>query len=135
ALASARLIRGKAAFEQWIIKALHLPSDDAVLHMDLPGATAGAVHAVCRADDLVMLPAVAIELLPAAQLGIHLVPDPRDRVSGFHPSPRSFLWTMLRRTPRTRVFQNVSSEIRPSTMPPRPSRKKWSNEVVSSVPS
>src|SRR5581483_2671580 len=88
ALTSARFVRGKAVFEQWIVKSLHLPGDDAVLYMDLPGTAARAVHTVRRADDFVVLPAVAIKLLPAAQLGINLVPDPRDRVSRFHHSPR-----------------------------------------------
>src|ERR1019366_5865644 len=134
ALAAPRLIGGKAAFEQRIIHPLHLPGEVAALNGDLPGAAAGTIHAVRAADDLVVLPAVAIELLPTAPLGIDFVPDPRDRVSRLHCSPRSSLWTMLRRTPRKRVFQSASSEIRPSTMPPTPSRKKFSKEVVSSCP-
>src|SRR5581483_6214523 len=54
ALAAARLIRREAVLERGIIESLHLPGDDPVLDVDLPRAGAGAIHAVGRADDLVV---------------------------------------------------------------------------------
>src|SRR5699024_4724925 len=43
-----------------------------VLDIDLPGAGAGTIHTVCGADNLVMLPAPPISLLPGTVIGRHL---------------------------------------------------------------
>ena len=51
-----------------IVGLLRLPGDDAALDVDLPGAGAGAVRAVGRAHDLVVLPALAIAVFPTAVL-------------------------------------------------------------------
>ena len=59
-----------------IVKPLHLPSDDSVLDVNLPGATARAIDAVRAADDLVVLPAIAVELFPPAELWCMFVFDP-----------------------------------------------------------
>src|SRR6516165_12687786 len=48
----------------WVIGLLCFPSDHAALDIDLPAASAGAVHAVSRAHNLVVLPSLAITLLP-----------------------------------------------------------------------
>ena len=44
-----------------IVRLLGFPGDDPTLHIDLPGAGAGAVGAVRRAHDFVVLPALAVE--------------------------------------------------------------------------
>src|SRR5262249_60992255 len=51
-----------------------LPRDQPVLHIDVPRARAGAVDAVGRADDLVVLPAVAVERFPLASALGQLAP-------------------------------------------------------------
>ncbi len=68
-LAAARLVGRKPLLEQRVVQGLHLPYHDAVLHMDVPRTTTGAVHAVGAAHHLVILPAVAVELLPLSGLG------------------------------------------------------------------
>src|SRR5579863_3289427 len=70
ALAAARLIGRQTAFEQRIVGLLHLPGDNPVLHVDRPGAAAGAVDAVRAAYDVVVRPAVTVELFPLALLRI-----------------------------------------------------------------
>src|SRR5215472_8281234 len=57
-----------------LVDRLRLPCDQAVLDLDVPRAGAGAVHAVGGPDDLVVLPAVPVEGLPAAVLGDELAP-------------------------------------------------------------
>ena len=47
-----------------VVGLLGLPGHDALLDVDLPGARAGAVDAVGRADDAVVLPAVPVGRLP-----------------------------------------------------------------------
>ncbi len=47
-----------------IVGLLRLPSDDATLDVDLPRARAGAVDTVRGADNLVVLPAFAVAVLP-----------------------------------------------------------------------
>src|SRR6516165_6496582 len=47
-----------------LIGLLRFPGHDAALDVDLPAASAGAVHAVSRAHNLVVLPSLAITLLP-----------------------------------------------------------------------
>ncbi len=76
ALAAARLVGRQALLEQGVVQTLHLPGDDPVLDVDVPGAAARAVHAVGAAHDLVVLPAVPVELLPAAGFRRNLVLDP-----------------------------------------------------------
>src|SRR5690625_2348465 len=49
-----------------IVGLLGLPGDHSVLHVDLPGAGAGAVDAVGGAHDLVMAPPLAVEGVAAA---------------------------------------------------------------------
>ena len=68
ARAAARLVVGQVGPRARIVGLLGLPGDDAALDVDLPGAGAGAVGAVRRAHDLVVLPALAIAVLPAAVL-------------------------------------------------------------------
>ena len=77
ALAAARLVGRQTAFEAGVIEPLHLPGHDAVLHVDLPRASARAVDAVRAADDLVVLPAVPVELLPTPQARVGFILDPR----------------------------------------------------------
>ena len=50
----------------WVIGLLGFPGDDAALDVNLPRAGARAVHAVGGAHDLVVRPAVAVGVLPAA---------------------------------------------------------------------
>src|SRR5690606_20490095 len=52
-----------------IVGLLGFPGDDPALHIDLPGTRPGAVHAMRGAHDLVVLPALAVAVLPAAVLG------------------------------------------------------------------
>ena len=52
--AAARLVLGAVRADRRVVGLLCLPGDDVVLDVDLPGARAGAVHAVCRAHDLVV---------------------------------------------------------------------------------
>ena len=49
-LAAARLVGRQLRLEQRVVGRLHLPGDDAVLDVDHPGAAAGAVDAVRRAN-------------------------------------------------------------------------------------
>src|ERR1035441_8160530 len=73
ALASTRFIGRQSRLQARIVNGLHLPRDDAVFDADLPTAGPCAVDSVRAPNDLVMLPAVAIELLPIAQRGILFV--------------------------------------------------------------
>ena len=60
ALATARLVGGQALIEVRIVQSLHLPCDDTVLDIHLPGAATSAVNPVCATDNLVVLPAVTV---------------------------------------------------------------------------
>ncbi|MCY1227848.1 hypothetical protein D9M72_401380 [compost metagenome] len=71
ARAAARLMVGQVRARARIVGLLGLPRDQAVLHVDLPRAGAGAVHAVGRAHDLVVLPAAAVAVFPLAVLVHH----------------------------------------------------------------
>src|SRR4029078_9819772 len=64
--AAARFVLRPVGADGGVVGLLRLPRDDPVLDVDLPRAGAGAVDAVGRADDLVVLPAVAVEGLPLA---------------------------------------------------------------------
>ena len=66
--AAARLVIGQVGTRARIVGLLRLPGDDAALDIDLPRAGAGAVHPVGRAHDLVVLPALAVAVLPGAAL-------------------------------------------------------------------
>ena len=59
--AAARLVFGAIRTDGRVVGLLCLPGDDVVLDVDLPGARAGAVNAVCRPHDLVVRPAIPIE--------------------------------------------------------------------------
>ncbi|EFJ67008.1 hypothetical protein HMPREF9547_01771 [Escherichia coli MS 175-1] len=47
-----------------IVSLLGFPGDQTVFDVDFPAAGAGAVYPVGRADDFVMLPTLAISILP-----------------------------------------------------------------------
>ena len=64
--AAAWLMIGHVRPGAWIVGLLRLPGHHAVLDVDLPAARAGAVGAVGRAHDLVVLPALAVAVLPGA---------------------------------------------------------------------
>ena len=66
ARAAARLVIGHAGPRARIVGLLRLPGDDAALDVDFPATGAGAVHAVGRAHDLVVLPALPVAFLPHA---------------------------------------------------------------------
>ena len=68
ARAAARLVVRQLGPRARIVGLLRLPGDDAALDVDLPRARAGAVRAMGRAHDLVVLPALAIAVLPAPVL-------------------------------------------------------------------
>ena len=68
ARAAARLVVGQVGAGAGVVGLLRLPGDDAALDVDLPRARAGAVGAVRGAHDLVVLPALAVAVLPAAVL-------------------------------------------------------------------
>src|SRR5699024_7125375 len=64
--AAARLVLGLVGADGGVVGLLRFPGDHAVLDVDLPGARAGAVHAVGGADHLVVAPALAVEGVAAA---------------------------------------------------------------------
>src|SRR5699024_7440775 len=64
--AAARLVLGLVRADGGVVGLLRFPGDHAVLDVDLPGARAGAVHAVGGADHLVVAPALAVEGVAAA---------------------------------------------------------------------
>ncbi len=51
-----------------IIRLLGFPGDDAALDVDFPRAGAGTVHTMGGADNLVVLPALAIGVFPVTVL-------------------------------------------------------------------
>src|SRR5690606_36887067 len=53
-----------------VVGLLGFPGDQPVLHVDFPATGAGAVHAMGGADNLVVLPALAIAVFPVA---VHFV--------------------------------------------------------------
>ena len=69
--AAARLVVGKLGPRAGVIGLLRLPGDDAAFDVDLPRARAGAVGAMRGADDLVVLPALAVAVLPPPVLARH----------------------------------------------------------------
>src|SRR5699024_6205147 len=69
--AAARLVLGLVRPGGGVVRLLRLPGDHPVLDVHLPGARAGAVHAVGGAHHLVVAPALAVEGVAAA--AAHLV--------------------------------------------------------------
>jgi hypothetical protein len=59
---------GKVIPGTGIVSLLSFPGDQSVLDVDLPAAGTGTVGTVGGSDDLVMLPALAISILPCAAL-------------------------------------------------------------------
>ncbi len=66
ARAAARLVVGQVGAGARVVGLLGFPRDQAVLDVDLPRAGTRAVHAVGGAHDLVVLPAAAVTVFPAA---------------------------------------------------------------------
>src|SRR4026209_2189049 len=73
--AAARLVFGDVRPVRRVVGLLRLPGDDPVLDVDLPRAGSGAVDTAGRADDLVVLPAVAVEALPLAPVRLQHAPS------------------------------------------------------------
>src|SRR5664280_2017065 len=48
-----------------IVGLLRFPGDDAAFDVNLPGTRSGAIHAMGRTHDLVVLPTLAVAVLPA----------------------------------------------------------------------
>ena len=63
---TARLMVRHARARTRIVGLLRFPSNDAALDVDLPTASTRAIHAMRRAYDLVVLPALPVALLPRA---------------------------------------------------------------------
>ena len=72
ARAAARLVVRQVRARARVVGLLGLPRHDAALDVDLPGARAGAVHAMRGAHDFVVLPALAVAVLPVARLVRHV---------------------------------------------------------------
>src|SRR5690606_6025267 len=72
ARATARLMVRHVRARARVVRLLRLPRDDPALDVDLPATGAGAVHAVRGADDLVVLPALPVCVLPASVLAADL---------------------------------------------------------------
>ena len=78
-LASTRLVGGHVCRDAGVVGGLGLERDHAVLHVDVPGAAARAVHAVRAPNHLVVLEAVPVDLLPAPLVGVEDVLHPAHR--------------------------------------------------------
>src|SRR5690606_12743851 len=66
ARAASRFVIGQIGPRAGVIGLLGFPGDQSVLDVDFPRARAGAVHAMCRTNDLVVLPARPVIALPGA---------------------------------------------------------------------
>ena len=75
-LTPSRFLGREPVLEFRVVGGLHLPGHDPVLDEDHPATATRAVDTVCAAHGLVILPAIAVELLPEPGLGIHNVLDP-----------------------------------------------------------
>src|SRR5690606_10860908 len=64
--AAARLMVRQIGARARIVGLLRFPGDDAALDINLPRAGTGTIHAMRGTHDLVVLPALAIAILPAA---------------------------------------------------------------------
>ncbi len=80
ARAAARLVVGHVGAGAGVIGLLRLPGDDPALDVDLPAARAGAIDAVGRAHDLVVLPALAVALFPFAVFAADLAEPAGERL-------------------------------------------------------
>ena len=146
ALAAARLVGRDRLVDDRIVERLHLPGDDPVLGVDVPRAAAGAVDTVGAAHDVVVLPAVAVELLPAPGLRVDQVLDEGVVDALGVAVLHDYDWeptgscdrlrvTSGRRTARNRLRQTRSNTISSSTAPPMPARRNSSVRVgVSRTP-
>ena len=88
ARAAAGLVVGETAAAGGVVRALGFPDDDTVLDVDVPGTGAGAVDAVGGADFFVVLPALAVEVLPFALAAADLAP-----AAGDASPPGSSFWS------------------------------------------
>ena len=70
ARAATRLVVGQVRAGARIVGLLGFPGDQPVLDVDLPAARAGAVHAVGRTHDLVVLPTLAVAVFPTAVVAL-----------------------------------------------------------------
>jgi hypothetical protein len=99
--AAARLVVRHLGPGARVVGLLGLPGDQAILDVNLPAARAGAVGAVGRAHDLVVLPALPVAVLPgAALIGHHAVPA-RESLGVFpeeHQAVDELAHDLLRRT-------------------------------------
>ncbi len=80
---AARFMIGQVRPRARVVGLLGLPGDQAVLDVHLPRARTRAVHAVGRAHHLVVLPAGAVGVLPAAVFVDRLAVSVRE--GGLHP--------------------------------------------------
>ena len=84
--AAGLVLRGVRA-DRRVVGLLGLPGDDPVLDVDLPRARPGAVHPVRRAHDLVVAPAVAVEVVGLAAADLRQRPQVlRDGPLGEEPA-------------------------------------------------
>ena len=70
------LVYGRRKFSQGL---LDFPGHQTIFNVDFPAAGAGAVYPVGRADDFVMLPTLAISILPVT-VGIEKLAMPIGRL-------------------------------------------------------
>ena len=63
---AARFVIGQIGPRARVIRLLRFPGDDAALDVDLPGTGSGAVDAMRRTHDFVVLPAFAVAFFPTA---------------------------------------------------------------------
>ena len=75
ARAAAGLVVGETAAAGGVVRALGFPDNDPVLDVDVPGTGAGAVDAVGGADFFIVLPALAVEVLPLALAAADFTPS------------------------------------------------------------
>ncbi len=71
---TARLVLRSVGPVRRVVRLLGLPRDQAILDIHLPRARARAVHAMSSAYDLVVLPAIAVALLPLARAALVSAP-------------------------------------------------------------
>ena len=98
ARAAPRFVARELRIEARVVKRLHLPRDDAVLDVHQPRAAARAVDAVRAAHDAIVLPAVAIEVLPGARLRIDEITNPAHAGAPRRDTRRADRGRRLRRT-------------------------------------
>src|SRR5262249_3023835 len=94
----ARLVVGHAGPRARIIRLLGLPGNDPALDVYFPAARAGAVHAVGRAHDLVVLPALPVTLFPHAIFVAQFAESARERLT-----PAGEIGETLKKVAHTRL--------------------------------